>query len=434
MTAKKIIEQTCGLYRVDLSSVKKIAAEFNGELDRALAGEKSSLQIIPSFLSAPSGQEKGRYIAVDFGGSNLRVMLVELRGQGCYEIIKLVSQPLKDPQGRYDYTTADTSGHEVFAFVADLVSEIWAEASSCKLGLTFSYPMLQNSICSARLLRWTKELKPRQTEGRDIGQMLSKALIDIGIDIKPAAIINDTVGVFMAGCYHDSAVCAGSICGTGYNNCLLEPGRMTASEQVMIVNTEAGNFSSLPFNYYDQILDQATDDPGQQKMEKMVSGKYLGELMRITLRDLGEKGYLPGYDRSERIWNQPYSLPTEVLSWLQSKRSEEIEQFAYWIEVNGFYTNQDGLAWLNLISAAILERAMILIAATYTAILERNRQLNNEKQVIAVDGALFKYMPGFLTGIESILRSELPDRSVALMYTSDGSNVGAAVAAAMTER
>ncbi|KUG03314.1 hexokinase [hydrocarbon metagenome] len=431
--AKRIIEQTCDLYRVDGTSVKRIADEFNEELDRALDGEKSTLQILPSFLSAPSGREEGYYLAVDFGGSNLRVMLVGLQGQGSYEMIDQISKPLKDPQGRYDYTTADTSGREVFAFIADLAAEVWAKASPCKLGLTFSYPMQQDSICSARLLRWTKELKLRQTVGRDIGQMLGEALRDKGIDLRPAAIINDTVGVFLAGCYCDPAVCAGSICGTGHNTCYLEPSRVTSSNQVMIVNTEAGNFSPLPGNGYDQILDKATDDPGQQNMEKMVSGKYLGELMRITLTDLGQKGYLPGYDPTLRIWCQPYSLPTEVLGWLGSKRSAERQQLANWAEENGIAFNQDGYSCLNLISTAILERAMKLIASTYIAILKRNRQLNDKRQVIAVDGALFKNVPGFLAGIESILQRELPDRAISLIYTADGSSVGAAVAAALAE-
>ncbi len=418
---------------MDLSSLRKIADEFNSELDLALAGEKSSLRILPSFLSAPTGQEMGHYIAIDFGGSNLRVMLVVLKGQGGYEIIKQIARPLKDPQGRYDYTTDNTSGQEVFGFAADLIAEVVRGVSPDQLGLTFSYPMQQNSICSASLIRWTKELKPRQTVGRDIGKMLGEALIKKRIDIEPVAIINDTVAVFLAGCYYDSSVCAGSICGTGYNVCLLEPSRRTAADQAMIVNTEAGNFSMLPGNLYDRSLDQATDDPGQQKMEKMVSGKYLGELLRITLRDMGEKGLLPGYTPSLTIWNQPFTLPTEVLGWLQTEGSRERQMLNNWMEVNGFDNKLENLTLLKLIGSAILERAMKLIASTYIAILRRPGQINNKRQVIAVDGALFKHLPEFLAGVESILRSELPDRSVSLLYTADGSNIGAAVAAALAE-
>lgn len=433
MAVNSIIKETCDLYRLDMTSVQKIAHDFNGELDLALAGEKSSLRILPSFLSRPSGEEKGHYIAIDFGGSNVRVMLVMLQGQGHYEIIRQKGQPLQDPEGRYDHTTADSSGREIFGFVADLIAEVMAEASADKLGLTFSYPMQQNSIYSASLIRWTKELKPRYTVGRDIGIMLDDALINRGIKLKPAAIINDTVAVFLAAAYSDSAVCAGSICGTGHNTCYLEPSRRTASRQPMIVNSEAGNFSLLADNRYDQILDQFSDEPGQQRMEKMVSGKYLGELLRITLQDLGERGYLEGYDPSLAIWKQAFTLPTEVLGWLQADGSREKQLLNHWLENNGFYLDRENIKPLKLISKAILERAMKLIAGTYIAILKRGRTNHNRRQLIAVDGALFKHVPGFMSGVENIMQSELADRSVSLVFITDGSNIGAAVAAALAE-
>ncbi len=425
-----IVRETCDLYRVDLSSVKKIADGFNEELDRALAGQKSSLKILPSFLSAPTGREKGNYIAIDFGGSNVRVTLVRLKGKGSYEILKQTSRLLKDPQGRYDYTTAHTSGREVFAFVADLVAEVLAGAWPDKLGLTFSYPMHQNSVSSARLIRWTKELKPSQTIGRDIGKMLEEALKNRGIIIKPAAIINDTVAVFLAGRYYDSGVCAGSICGTGHNTCYLEMSGRTADMPGMVVNTEAGNFSLLPGNCYDHVLDQETEDPGQQKLEKMVSGKYLGELLRITMRDLGEKGVLLAYSPSSSIWNQPFSLSTEVLGWLQSEDYEG-KVLLDWIEKNGI--DVEDYAVFKLVSTAILDRAMKLIAATFVAILERTPQFNTERRVIAVDGALFYHIPGFSQSIQNILQGEMKDFGIALLGMPNGSNVGAAVAAAMAK-
>lgn len=52
----------------------------------------------------------------------------------------------------------------------------------------------------------------------------------------------------------------------------------------MIINIEWGAFDNekvvLPFSEYDEQLDRATENPGKQLFEKMISGLYLGEVAR----------------------------------------------------------------------------------------------------------------------------------------------------------
>lgn len=43
--------------------------------------------MLPTFVFGwPTGQEKGSYLAVDLGGTNLRVCHVELEGDGKFEV------------------------------------------------------------------------------------------------------------------------------------------------------------------------------------------------------------------------------------------------------------------------------------------------------------------------------------------------------------
>ena len=43
--------------------------------------------MVPSLVCAlPSGEERGLCVALDVGGSNLRALLVELRGDGVYAV------------------------------------------------------------------------------------------------------------------------------------------------------------------------------------------------------------------------------------------------------------------------------------------------------------------------------------------------------------
>ena len=60
----------------------EVARNFTGALERRLKGEESSLALLDSCLSLPTGQETGTYLALDFGGTNVRAF--RIRPQGIY--------------------------------------------------------------------------------------------------------------------------------------------------------------------------------------------------------------------------------------------------------------------------------------------------------------------------------------------------------------
>jgi len=66
--------------------------------------------------------------------------------------------------------------------------------------------------------------------------------------------------------------------------------------QYMIINTEISIMGSdfLPRTKYDKILDSQSSIPGFQPFEKMVSGLYLGELVRLAIVDYVENFNLFG--------------------------------------------------------------------------------------------------------------------------------------------
>lgn len=61
-------------------------------------------------------------------------------------------------------------------------------------------------------------------------------------------------------------------------------------QEFMLVNTEIDIFGSdasyLPQNKYDLALDKSHSQPGFQGYEKMMSGAYLGELVRLVALDI----------------------------------------------------------------------------------------------------------------------------------------------------
>ena len=62
----------------------------------------------------------------------------------------------------------------------------------------------------------------------------------------------------------------------------------------MLINTEIGNFNSeaLRRTEMDINMDKmgVPENYGHQAFEKMISGKYLGEIVRLTVLDLNKKG------------------------------------------------------------------------------------------------------------------------------------------------
>ena len=65
----------------------RIVDSFIEVLERGLTVTGNEIPMIPTFVFGwPTGHEKGAYLAVDLGGTNLRVCHVELEGDGKFEV------------------------------------------------------------------------------------------------------------------------------------------------------------------------------------------------------------------------------------------------------------------------------------------------------------------------------------------------------------
>lgn len=403
-----------------------MAELFTEQMQLAINRQPSSLQALPSFLTAATGREQGRFLTIDMGGTNIRVSGITLHGNGKWSVQAEFSKPWRNPEEGYDLTTADTDGEQLFDFTADLVAQIYARFPAPQVAMTFSYPMEQQSREEARLLRWTKELKPRNTIGRNIGQMLRESLSRRGLkELALAAILNDTTACFLAASYQEQGVKAASICGTGHNTCCLYPYFTDAPP--IIVNLESGNFDRLPLTPFDEVLDQHTDDPGQQRLEKMAAGKYLGELWRLVYGELLQQNVLS--PPTAAILQQPFSVTTEEISYLYADPYSPTSR--QWYQQKGLaHYPPEQLTLLQETASLIIERAASLIAASYAGILT-SLPASRHPAIIAVDGSIFRFLPGFIGRVEAVLADLLPQYPLRLKLTPEGSSIGAAVAAAL---
>ena len=76
------MERVEKLFELSRPTMQKIIEAFGRDMVKGLAGDESSLKMIPTYAGMPTGKEKGRFIALDLGGTNFRVLELTLKGDG----------------------------------------------------------------------------------------------------------------------------------------------------------------------------------------------------------------------------------------------------------------------------------------------------------------------------------------------------------------
>ena len=110
------------------------------------ACNSSKIGMLPSFChTLPSGQERGVYLAVDVGGSTLRVGLIQLNGRSPPNEALTV---LKSQHHVIDEPVRSLVGRAFFEWMANRISETLEGNSRCayddkplKIGLAWSFPV-----------------------------------------------------------------------------------------------------------------------------------------------------------------------------------------------------------------------------------------------------------------------------------------------------
>ncbi|MBT3181171.1 MAG: hypothetical protein HN337_01540 [Deltaproteobacteria bacterium] len=437
MQISEFIKSLEDSFAVDANSIHEIIADFHCDMERGLAGVESSLKMLPAYVDRASGKERGRYIALDLGGTNFRVLQVELAGGSKPQIIK--SEKFVIPKAVMHGT-----GVQLFNFIAQSIKKFMLDykvdiMKKRGLGFTFSFPIKQTDIASGILINWTKGFSATGVMGKNIVKLLENSLkrYDLG-NIKVSALANDTVGTLAAKSYEDRECDVGVIFGTGTNACYVENvgrvkkmGKLKYKSDYMIINTEWGNFNKVPTTDYDMKLDKVSNNTGKQRMEKMISGMYVGEIARLIFSDMITKKLI--FSKAKMKFAKGNFL-TRHMSLIESDNTTRLTK------INGY------LEGMGVIASSIAERramkdvcrivsgrAARISAAGISSILTWMDPELNYKHTIAIDGTMYEKYPGFRRNIISALR-EIHSRSsknIKLTRAKDGSGIGVAVVAAV---
>lgn len=423
----------------DLPDMEKMIRDFQGQMEDGLKGEQVFMGMLPSFVSRPWGTEKGDFLALDLGGTNFRVLDVRLSGAGEIEVRN--SFEVRVPEH-----LRHGSGRDLFSFIARGLKDFLSKnhiRSLRRLGFVFSFPVQKNGPDSGTLVSWTKDLTASGVVGRDVSELLRRALEENGVEnVRVSALVNDTVAAFLSTAYRHNDADMGLILGTGTNACYPEnTERIVYLEDEyrdlteMIINTEWGGFASLARNDFDRRLDENISRPGEQTLEKMVSGLYLGRLAKIVLDELVRKQEL--FKDNGRDAFLAAEFKTEYISRIEADCSEKLSDVDDFLRGKGVLSSScPDRELLKKVCALVSKRAARISAAGVGAILSRMDPGLKNRHIVAVDGALYRHHPWFGRRMQDALRELFPASAdnISFVQAKDGSGTGGAVAAAIAGR
>ena len=262
------------------------ARAFQADMEKGLQGRQDAwMLMLPTYLSLDGTIPKDTpTIVIDAGGTNFRIGLVTITDQGpLVEDLKVFPMP-----GSQEPITWTAFVDEVSDAILPLTGR------SRRVGLCFSYAAEILPNRDGRVLSISKQVQISGSEGKELGRDLSAALAGKGAEGVTFVVLNDTVAALLGGVaalyeeHFDGYV--GLIYGTGVNTCYVEKRERlhkvtTPWEQdTMLINMESARFDGAPMSAFDKALDENSVDPGLCHYEKMVSGRYQGELVWRALR------------------------------------------------------------------------------------------------------------------------------------------------------
>ncbi|XP_008290689.1 putative hexokinase HKDC1 isoform X6 [Stegastes partitus] len=447
----KKVDRFLHAMRLHDDQLNDISARFQAEMKKGLSAESNAaaaVKMLPTHVrSTPDGSEKGQFMALDFGGSKFKVLQVKVReGMG----IRKGGVEMDEKTYRIPKELLTGRGTELFDHVTESLKDFLHERNISlekkhPLAFTFSFPCEQTALNRGLLLSWSKNFRARGLQGKDVVQVLRDSIDRTGgMDMEVLAMVNDTVATMMTCGFDDQYCQAGLIIGTGTNACYMEELRhvdlVEGDEGRMCVNTEWGAFGDDGalddfITEFDRDVDAASNNPGKQIFEKMISGMYLGELVRLVVLKMAKVGKLFDGRVSDALRTKGKITTAHVAAMEEYKNG--LKNTRTILEELDLSPSDDDCIAVQHISTIVSFRSSNLVAAGLAAILTRIKHNRNRRALritVGVDGTVYKTHPQYPKRLHKVVRRLLPDCHVRFALSDSGSSKGAALVTAVAQR
>ncbi|KAL4811534.1 hypothetical protein BDV18DRAFT_129560 [Aspergillus unguis] len=464
-----------------LKNMLTMSEQIRGQFRTGL--ESSPICMLPSYNHAlPSGLEEGTFLALDVGGSTMRVALIELRGKGNMEILRVSSSPI-------DNEVKLLEGTSFFDWMAGKIEEMLREVGTSygredvplSMGLSWSFPIEQTSASSGNVIHMGKGfLCSMGTVGQELGALIVQSCRKRNLNVKVDAIVNDSSATLLSRAYVDSATRMSLILGTGTNVAIHFPVHAIGLSKFgtrpagwfdyakhVIINSEMSMFGGgvLPMTRWDDILNRTHLRPDYQPLEYMATGRYLGEIVRLIIVEAVEAAQLFGGELPHSM-RDAYSFDTSIVAFIEADSSPLLSASATLLQKEHTFSTSpspEDLQFLLRVCRTVSKRAAgYLATAIHSMWCLRNEAefpdtlpslATKEPSVtesgstdclsIACDGSVINKYPGFQDRCQAYLnqltqetnksKGSLPDESpyIRLEPAPESGIFGAAVAVAV---
>ena len=429
MTPEEFLESN-GLATATLDRAALIAA-FQKEMEAGLAGQPSSLKMIPTYTSPYGDIKKDTPVTVlDAGGTNFRGATVTIPSDGSG--IKIENREKGEMPGAKSYVSQE----DFYKVLTGHVDRCRPFAKDPAIGFCFSYPAEASPEGDAKLLVWTKQIQAPEIVGQWVGAELTKRL-----DPKPSKVmvVNDTVATLLAGKATEKpgqkfSAYLGFILGTGTNVAYIEqndriPKLANPPAGAMAINTESGGFNKIPQSTFDEAMDRKTSDCGSQRFEKMIAGAYLGKIGLEVFKAAAKEGFFSDAAKA-------------AVQGLGTIESYDLDNFCAKYDngkpnpLDKVFVDEADRAMARRLATPVFERAAILTAIHLAAFIVKTGggTDSNAPVCVCVDGSTYykTRVVSFPEIVQKELDGMLSKRNIAFALTvcpDHAPMVGAAVAA-----
>ncbi|KAI8099022.1 hexokinase-domain-containing protein [Halteromyces radiatus] len=425
---------------------KQIAKTLLSNMEEGLRSEDACVAMLPSWLhSHPTGQETGDYLGLELTGALIRIYFVRFQGRG-----RLTTRQQK-------YKLTDTMKTSTLAGLVDTLADIVDQfltflgnsvTTPLHLGFVLSFPLHQTAINKASVAKWTKSFAITAYENKNVVELLQTALNRRSIPVHVSAIINGACASLLANGYRSLDTLLSCTISNGTNAAYWE--KLNAvkklgtakDDQETIVNTEWGSFGDnnrevLPLSMYDNRVNRQSENPGVHTFEKMVSGVYLGELVRTIIVEFMDRRILFAGQYTKEL-NTQYGFDTSYMGRIGMDEDENLNDTGHILEdIMGLPpTSLDDRRIVKTICELVGQRAARLIGTAISAIIDKRHALD-DCTTLSVEGIIYEHFPNFPRRLTETLRRIYGNESVErinIMVTKDGNGIGAALAALLASQ
>lgn len=401
-------------------------ATFLSEMEKGLKGEPSSLRMIPTYVGVNGKIPQGAKAAVlDAGGTNFRSAVVSIPPT----IEDKMNQPMPGAK-------SDVTEDEFYGAFAEELKRVAPKATVKKYGWCFSYNCDATPELDAKLNCWTKGIRAPMIVGQYVGKELLKRLG--GGEI---AIVNDTVATLLAAKATEGdktySSYLGFILGTGTNTAYVEKNRNIVKLQgldpsgSMIINAESGSFDKLAQSNFDKAMDQKTQDPGHNPLEKMIAGGYLGGV-GLELYKAAAKAGLFSAKAASAIGGIGALETMDLDNFCAAFKKEGRDN-----PLDAIFADPDDAKMARRLGIPVFERAAVLTAIHLAAFCIKSGEGADDSAPIAINADGSTYYKTRAIPFADTVKKELDDmlvqrRNIHYCITprvADAPMVGAAIAA-----